>query len=238
MNIAICDDMKIDRERLKMFLLKLEKEYAIEFDITEFRHPKLLLEQFAAGYKMQIVFMDIYMEDAMGTEAAKYLRDIGYHGSIIFCTTSEDHALTGFRVQADGYLVKPYTYEEFKESLQRIDEMIRREQKHVHFNSERIDYDIPLAEVLMIAAVNKGCEVHLKEERLFTWKRLKDFSLELKNECFYQIGRYSLVNLDAIRVVEDTSVVITDGTVVDMPAREKNKIRQDINDYIWKKMRQ
>jgi len=238
MRIAICDDYEADRINLKMVLYRLEKERNIEFSIDEYDNPQTLLEAYRKGSQFQVLFMDVYMGEALGTDAAKEIRALGYTGSIIFCTTSEDHALDGFRVQADGYLVKPYDYEAFKDSIKRIEPIIMSEQKRVHFNSERIEYDILLADITQIETSNKGCQVHTKKETFFTWKKLKEFSEELQYENFYQIGRFSIVNLDNVDTVEEDSLVLTDGSVVFLPSRESHRIKQDINNYIWNKMRQ
>ena len=135
MKIAICDDVKADREELKAALFKFEKEKNIEFTILEYSTPKSLYSDCKAREELQIVFFDVYMGDILGTDAAKKMRELGYKGSIIFCTTSEEHALEGFRVQADGYLVKPYSYEEFKEAIVRLESLFQNEQKRIVFTS-------------------------------------------------------------------------------------------------------
>ena len=97
MKIAICDDVKADREELKAALFKFEKEKNIEFTILEYSTPKSLYSDCKAREELQIVFFDVYMGDILGTDAAKKMRELGYKGSIIFRTTSEEHALEGFR---------------------------------------------------------------------------------------------------------------------------------------------
>ena len=87
------------------------------------------------------------MGDILGTDAAKKMRELGYKGSIIFCTTSEEHALEGFR------------------------------------------------------------------------------------------GRSYFVNMDSIETVKKNSIILKDGFEIFMPKRDLLKIKQDINDYIWKGMR-
>lgn len=237
MKIAICDDQKEEREQLKEALYQLEKEEKIEFTILEYDSPENLYKDCTAREDLKIVFLDVYMEHVLGTDAAKKMRALGYRGSIIFCTSSEDHALEGFRVQADGYLVKPYTYEEFKEALARLTELIHNEGKRISFVSERIEYEIPITDVIMIEASNKGCVVHTTNEDLFTWTRLKEFAENVSTDNFYQVGRYYLVNMDAIEQVKEDQIILNKNLFVDMPKREVIKIKQDINNYIWNSMR-
>lgn len=237
MKIAICDDRKEDREHLKEALYRLEKEEKIEFTVLEYESPEDLYKDCTAREDLKIIFLDVYMENILGTDAAKKLRALGYRGSIIFCTSSEDHALDGFRVQADGYLVKPYTYEEFREALARLTELLHNEVKRISFVSERIEYDIPVTDVIMIETSNKGCVVHTVNEKLFTWTKLKEFVESIDTDNFYQVGRYSLVNMDAINQVKEDQIILNKNLTVDMPKREITKIKQDINNYIWNSMR-
>ena len=237
MKIAICDDVKADREELKAALFKFEKEKNIEFTILEYSTPKSLYNDCKAREELQIVFFDVYMGDILGTDAAKKMRELGYKGSIIFCTTSEEHALEGFRVQADGYLVKPYSYEEFKEAIVRLESLFQNEQKRIVFTSERIEYEMPFSEVYLIETSNKGCLVHTSQGTMFTWKKLKEFIAEIDLDCFYQLGRSYFVNMDSIETVKENSIILKDGFEIFMPKRDLLKIKQDINDYIWKGMR-
>lgn len=237
MKVAICDDLKEDRQTLKNALYQLEKEKNLEFDILEFETPEALFKDCEVREKLKIIFFDVYMGNILGTDAAKKMRQMGYKGSIIFCTTSAEHALDGFRVQADGYLVKPYSYEEFKEALLRLQDLFFHETKKVSFVAERIEYNIPVGDVILIETSNKGCIVHTTQEDLFTWTKLKDFACMGDYDCLYQVGRYYIVNLNAIDMVKAESIYLKNGMEITMPKRDVAKIKQDINDYVWNSMR-
>ncbi len=237
MKIAICDDKKEEREQLKEALYRLEKDEKIEFTILEYDSPEHLYEECIASGDIKIVFLDVYMENVLGTDVAKKIRALGYRGSIIFCTSSKEHALDGFRVQADGYLVKPYTDKEFREALIRLSELFHSEVKRISFISDRIEYEIPVTDVIMIETSNKGCVVHTVNGDLFTWTKLKEFAENIYTDNIYQVGRFSLVNMDAIEQVKEEKIILNNNHTVDMPKREITKIKQDINNYIWNSMR-
>lgn len=237
MKIVICDDLKEDREELKRVLYRFERENNLEFDILEYSDPESLLRDSNIRKTAQILFMDVYMGKVLGTDTAKRMRQMGYTGSIIFCTTSEEHALDGFRVQADGYLVKPYSYEEFVFALSRLHDLFYSKEKRISFKSDRLDYEIALSEICLIETYNKGCYVHTVHEKLFTWKRMKDFAAEIDADNFYKMGRYYLVNMDAIETINEESLILKNGFEIFMPKRDAAAMKQYINDYIWKSMR-
>ena len=64
--------------------------------------------------------MDIYMPGKLGTDASRELRSMGNNGRIIFLTSSREHALDAFGVDASQYLVKPITEETLFPVLDKI----------------------------------------------------------------------------------------------------------------------
>lgn len=238
MKIALCDDSNSDLKMLKECLIRLEKETNNEFSITNYNDPERLIQDYQSENIPELVFLDIYMNDTLGTDTAKKLRDLGYRGSIIFCTSSEDHALEGFKVKADGYLVKPFTYKEFRDAIWRLDNLFIQKQKKVSFVSERIEYDLPVSDIVLIETSKKGSIVHTEKEQLFTWKRLKDFIAEIDSEGFYQTGRNYFINIDRIESINSEYIIMETGIKIDIPKMDSIKIRQDINNYIWRTMRE
>ena len=61
MKVAICDDLKEDRQTLKNALYQLEKEKNIEFDILEFETPEALYKDCNARDELKIIFFDVYI---------------------------------------------------------------------------------------------------------------------------------------------------------------------------------
>ena len=122
MRIAIVDDAEQERNQLREKLETQLEQDSIYTDITEFDNGAAFLtaareEAFAA------VFLDIYMQGKNGIETAKELRQFDTDCMLVITTTSEDHALEGFRVRAMHYLVKPYTEEELQQT---VAEMLQR----------------------------------------------------------------------------------------------------------------
>ena len=122
MRIAIVDDAEQERNQLREKLETQLEQDSIYTDITEFDNGAAFLtaareEAFAA------VFLDIYMQGKNGIETAKELRQFDTDCMLVIITTSEDHALEGFRVRAMHYLVKPYTEEELQQT---VAEMLRK----------------------------------------------------------------------------------------------------------------
>ena len=109
--IALCDDEEVALDKTERILRVYENSHPdISFAIERFQSADCLIRRVREGdYVPNCILMDIYMPGKLGIEAALELRDLGTQAKIIFLTTSRDHALDAFDVEASQYLVKQIT---------------------------------------------------------------------------------------------------------------------------------
>ncbi|MBQ4612410.1 MAG: response regulator transcription factor [Clostridia bacterium] len=235
MKIVICDDLAQERAILRDYIRRLEKEDSLELDITEFDSAEALVAAYDKGLNPDVVFLDVYMPGTIGTVAAKALAERGYTGSVVFCTTSLDHAVESYKLKADGYLVKPYSYEDFLGAIWRCRAHFEKSKKCLSFVSERIDYQIPLSDITYIETANRGCDVHTVKQTLFTYKKIGEIEDVLRGEAaFLKIGRCYIVNMSRIQKTDTDSLFFADGGSVPLPSRDKKRLLQTVNDWFWR----
>lgn len=70
MQIALCDDEERQLDLLEGFLRAYEAEHGMDLTLTRFSSGEALL---AAPEEFSIVFMDIYLDGLLGTEAIRRL---------------------------------------------------------------------------------------------------------------------------------------------------------------------
>ena len=113
LKIAICDDEKKFCDSAEGMLKLYMEEKAMPFQADVFNIPSELLDMTEKGTIYDIYLLDIYMPGVTGMSIATELRSRGVKSPIIFLTSSTDHALQAFGVDATHYLLKPYTKDSF-----------------------------------------------------------------------------------------------------------------------------
>ena len=68
---------------------------------------------------VDVAFLDMEMPQMSGIELARELKKIDRNIRIIFVTAYDQYAMDAFRVDALGYLLKPYTREEIRHELEK-----------------------------------------------------------------------------------------------------------------------
>lgn len=232
MKIAICDDNYSERRKLGLFLRRLEREEQVRMDIETFDSGEALLTAHKSGERFDALFLEICMRGISGLSVAKSLLQDGFKGSVIFCTSSADYALESYKLKADGYIVKPFEYNDFVEAIWRCREKF--DKRSVTFRAERLDCTLPLSDIYYIETRNRGCAIHTADREYITCKKISEFEQEFKSyETFLRLGRSYIVNLMHAESCGSDELVMKNGATMPLPVRERAKYRQYIYIYIY-----
>lgn len=129
--IAICDDEATELDKTEQILRAYQKEHSeYKMEIERFESAEeLLFQAEEENYMPDLLILDVYLPKKLGTLVAKELRDMGSEGRIIFLTSSVEHALDAFEVEAAQYLVKPVSRQKLFEVLDKVFFSLEAEQK-------------------------------------------------------------------------------------------------------------
>jgi len=108
LKIAICDDEKVFRDAAERMLKLYMEDKGVSYQVDTFGIPSDLVDATEEGTIYDIYLLDIYMPGITGMSIATELRSRGVKSPVIFLTSSTDHALEAFGVDATHYLLKPY----------------------------------------------------------------------------------------------------------------------------------
>lgn len=113
-NVMILEDDPMVREINSKFLKKLN-----EFNLAKAVSGIAEAKKFIALNKVNLILLDIYLPRENGIDFLKWLRKEGTEIDVILITADKTSAMIqeAFRYGAVDYLIKPFTFERFKESL-------------------------------------------------------------------------------------------------------------------------
>ena len=241
MNIAVVDDVKQDRDQITSLL----KEYAainrLKIVVSEFSSAEEFLSSFRS-YAYGFVFMDIYMDNMNGTEAAKIVRAKDPDIIIIFLTTSDEHMPDAFRVHAYDYIGKPA---EKTRIFNLLDECIRKgsslfNEPVFSFVSNREQFSLPYSNIKLIKTSNANyLEVTDKNNNTFlTRMTFQTISDELMNDTrFLQIIRGVLVNMDYVIDVFEGQCMIEGAGSIPLNVKKARELQDTWLNYKFAKKR-
>lgn len=240
MQIVICDDLKAERDSLREHIFSYSCSEILDYVIEEYESAEHLLDDVKKDrIHPDILFMDIYMDGISGMNAVKAMKADGFSGIVIFTTTSESHAVESYKIMALGYLVKPYTREEFNRNFAKAVEDYSASHKTISFPCKRLHYTLFQRDLEFVETASRGCLLHAKGQQIPTTKPLADFVTELSGEdCFLRCHRGCIVNLNFVACVEADHILMKSGARAPLTMKDRPSISKAVSDYFFLKMRE
>ncbi|GAA4454765.1 LytTR family DNA-binding domain-containing protein [Rurimicrobium arvi] len=169
--------------------------------------------------KPELLFLDINMPNFSGMELAHLLARQQDPPRIIFTTAYEHFAIEGYKVQAVGYLLKPFDYNEFLAAATRARELITSDETppaaslHDDFIFIKVEYQwirVRHEDILYIESLKDYVRLHLagNEAPLLSLTSLKALEERLPASRFLRIHRSFIVPLDKISSIGKHSLFI------------------------------
>ena len=234
LKIAICDDEKKFCDSAEGMLKLYMEEKAMPFQADVFNIPSELLDMTEKGTIYDIYLLDIYMPGVTGMSIATELRSRGVKSPIIFLTSSTDHALEAFGVDATHYLLKPYTKDSFFVGMDKAMQSIASHKNDSVILKVDNDYrSIPVSKLIYCEAEDKYQRLYLEngEKLLIRISGTELYKLLSEFDSFYHCGRAHIINLNHISRVTQSGAVFKSGMQLSLPHTVLAGLKKAFFDY-------
>ena len=234
LNIAICDDEKMFCDSAEGMLKLYMEEKAMPFQADVFNVPSELLDMTEKGTIYDIYLLDIYMPGVTGMSIATDLRSRGVKSPVIFLTSSTDHALEAFGVDATHYLLKPYTKDSFYVGMDKAMQSIASHKNDSVILKVDNDYrSIPVSKLIYCEAEDKYQRLYLEngERLLVRISGMELYKLLSEFDSFYHCGRAHIINLNHISRVTPDGAVFKNDMHLNLPHTVLAGLRSAFFDY-------
>ncbi|MBQ8401993.1 MAG: response regulator transcription factor [Clostridia bacterium] len=167
-----------------------------------------------------------------GIQLAQALRDEGSRAALIYTTSSRDHAIDGYKVQANDYLLKPIEKDTLDASIGRV----LKRYDNLLVETDGMLKSIPISEIRYAKAsanyVILRTANHAEMARLRS--TLSEALKKLGEERFARCHKGYLVNLGQVHEVRTAHILLYDGSTIPLGRQHRTDLQKNILDYVEK----
>lgn len=208
----------IDDEENALGIISTYSKSIADFKLLHtFSDPILGLEYIQRNTQINCVFLDIQMNKLNGLDLAKKLNPTL---KIIFTTAYPDFALQGYELDVADYLLKPFSFDRFNKSIQKVRALsegfeknkmakLKLDQQDVIF--VRTDYKtqkIRIIDILYIEGSGNYVTIHTTKIKYLVLQNLKSFEEQLMPYQFIRIHKSFIISLNHLESIEKSHVKI------------------------------
>lgn len=223
MRIAIVDDRAEDRDKLIDMLQTYCVARRLKAQYTCFSSAEALLHDFTSG-AFDLAFLDIYMGEMTGMEAARSLCELDPVCRLVFITTSQTHAIASYEVRAAYYLTKPLDAARLSAAMDVVCSELSRHSKGLAAHSAGADFAPLLSDIIYVDCLAERVRIHLEKRTVVVSERFSDIDAQLsEDKRFLSCNRNVTVNMDAIVGVQNGEFLLKGGER--LPIRQRGRAR-------------
>ncbi len=233
MRVAIVDDSLTDIQLLFDNICRYCQEHKVHMQIDKFSNEALFLHSFKNS-PYDLIFLDIYMQQATGIQIAKKVQEINPRCQIVFTTTSKEHAVKAFRLHALDYLVKPYTYSQLEDALNHFEHLSRKFTHYIELKEGRHFTRILISDIIYTDYYNHYIQVHTTSNIVRSYMPFDNFAPMLEPyPQFLWCYRNCMVNMDYIESLDDKDFILKNEERIPISKARKKEIVQAYADYVF-----
>ncbi|MFC3563393.1 LytR/AlgR family response regulator transcription factor [Pedobacter jamesrossensis] len=236
--IAIDDDPN-SLENLNYYLNTLPDLQLVK----SFTDPLKALTDISVSDEVDIIFMDIEMPVLSGIELASLLRQKTKY--LIFTTAHSRYAIEAFSVEADGYLLKPYSMIHFTETINNLYPNEGSEGSEIEDDfffipgQNEIDelVKIEFNDLVSLEEINDMVYFRTIKQNYISFKLSFSKMLDIvrKHPAFIQVSSSAIISKVHIKSFLGDQIVLTDGISVSLANKYKESFLSFVKENLLKK---
>ena len=215
LRLCLCDDRKEEITSIQALIDQFSERYPEHpVQASCFDSPYDLLEALEKSGGYDLYLLDIIMPHMSGIELAEKIRQRGERAKLLFLTTSREYGIEAIGVKASGYLIKPIKKQAlFDAVLSCIEELAPENNPSIVVKTKLGLTRVQVSELMLIESFDHIRELTLRDgDRLETAVKLSELDELLRDtSCFISPHRAYLVNMEYVRGINNSSILMTDG---------------------------
>lgn len=210
----------IDDEENALGIIKTYAEKIAFFKlVAQFTDPLEGLKYLMENPSIDLVFLDIQMNRLNGLDLAKSIQP---QTKIVLTTAYPDFALQGFELDVTDYLLKPFSFERFERSIQKVRALIqpktvgktglpKMKADPQDFIFVRTDYKtqkLRIMDITHIEGSGNYVTIYTGKTKYLVLQNMKTFEEQLMPYQFVRIHKSYIISVAHVDTIEKSSVKI------------------------------
>jgi two-component system, LytTR family, response regulator len=181
-------------------------------------------------HSVDLLFLDVEMPGATGFDL---LDQIAYSPKVILTTSKPEYAYDAFQYNVTDFLKKPFTYQRFVESLQKVTAasdstpatvnvdhiFIKTEGKLVRLNND---------DILYIESMGDYVKFVTNDKKYITHNTIKNLEDKVNKDTFMKVHRSYIINISKIDDIRENDLFIK-GNEIPVSKAHKPEVMKRLN---------
>ena len=215
-SILVCDDLPEERMNLLRMLRHYEQKKDMELRLETASDGSELLSMWKPN-RWDMIFLDIFMPQVDGIEAARQLRKVDDDCEIVFATTSRRHGMEGYEIHAMDYLTKPFAQPEVDSVMDWFLQERAEKRRELILRTPEGEETVRTQDILYIESRSHSCVVHTRKQEISTRGSIDELAAGL-DASFFRCHKSFLLNFAHVAEIEQRAFRLDSGDVVPISA--------------------
>jgi DNA-binding LytR/AlgR family response regulator len=178
---------------------------------------------------VDLIFLDVEMPGITGFQL---MDQLVYQPQVILTTSKTEYAFDAFEYHVTDFLKKPFTYQRFLESIQKVEVKKQQEDSNatdhlfIKVNGKLIR--LKNEDILFIESMGDYVKFVTAEKKYITHNTIKNLETKVDGQKFLKVHRSYIVNLTSIDDIQENTLYIR-GNMIPISKAHKSKVMQKIN---------
>ena len=197
-------------------------------------------------HPVDLLFLDIQMPELNGLEFSRMVSD---NTRIIFTTAFEQYAIDGYRVNALDYLLKPISYNDFIEAVNKalqwfelrkkaetpdsVQTSLPTDSNHIYVKSDYKIVQIEFDKILYIEGLKDYIKIYTEDNPrpILSLTSMKTMEEKLPSNRFIRVHRSYIVQKQKIKII-DKGRIVFGKEYIPVSDSYKQELQNYVNEHI------
>ncbi len=161
-------------------------------------------------YPVDVVFLDVEMPNLNGIDLCKQIKQ---NTLVIFISSRPDYAVDGFNLNALDYLLKPFTFDRFKQAVDKASDYFlslnNKKTQHIFVRADYSLIKIKLDDIIYIEALDDYLKIHIHQQKTIVARMTMKLMVEkLPSQDFIRVHRSFIVPKNKIDSIRNKTILL------------------------------